>query len=595
MWQFFKYFFASILGTIVGFFVFALLGIFIMAASSSSSSDVVKIDENTILKLDLNQIIEENAPNDDSNPFKGLGNYSPFGSEPDKVGIVQVKDALKRAAADSKIKGIYLVANYPMVGYAQAEEIRNALINFKKSGKFIYSYGEVFSEKGYYLSSISDKIYLNPAGGMDFNGLSIEYTFFKGALDKLDIKPFIFKVGDFKSAVEPFIRDNMSDASRAQTVALTNSINDHVMNQIALSRNLQVSDIKKVADELGAYKPEGALKSKLITNVGYYDEFEAEMKKSVKIKATDKLEFVGLSKYLDAESVLPFNDSENRVAVLVASGEIVSGKNSDGQIASEDFIKDLKKLREDKKVKAIVLRIDSPGGSALASDIMWREIQLTRAVKPVIASMGDYAASGGYYMAMGTDAIVAQPTTITGSIGIFGMLFNAEGFLKNKAGITHDAVQTNAHSTFPSVTHEMSDFEKDFLQRSVEKGYETFTSKAAQGRKMKLDQLKSIASGRVWSGIEAKANGLVDALGGVDDAVKLAAQKANLKDADYRVKFYPAPKDFFTKFLDKKSEETEAKILEAQFGTMAPYVMKFKKLQSQQGIMAKMPFDMEIK
>jgi protease IV len=586
MLQFLKY----VLATIVGLFLFTIVGFFILigigAAVGSSGKDAVSIKDNAVLKLDLNRPIVENV-SDEDNPFKNLG--GPFADGADNLGMVQLRDGLKRAAADSHIKGIYLQANYPQAGYSTLEEIRNALLEFKKSGKFVYSYGEMFSEKGYYLTSLADKIYLNPAGGMDFNGISAEVSFFKGALDKLDIKPIVFRVGEFKSAVEPYLRENMSDANKAQYKSLLGSLNDHIFGQIAKSRGMQVADLKKVADELTAYKPQGALSSKLITNIGYYDEFEAAIRKALKRDADDKIDYIGLTKFLKAESVIPYNDAENKIAVIVGEGAIIGSKADKGNIGSDDWVAELKKAREDKKVKAIVLRIDSPGGSALASDVMWREVELTKKVKPVIASMGDYAASGGYYMAMAADTIVAQPTTITGSIGIFAQFFNFENFLKNKLGITNDRVNTNAHSDFPTVTRDMDEFEKAWFQKSIEAGYESFTSKAAKGRKMNIDKLKSLAGGRVWSGLEAKQNGLVDVLGGLEDAIKIAAKKAKLKDGDFKTKYYPQPKGFLQEFLDNKEDETEAKILQAQFGDLAPYIKQLKAIKSREGALTLMP------
>lgn len=590
MLQFLKY----VLATIIGLLLFFIVGFFILAGIGAAvgSNDSVSLKDNSVLKLDLNRPIVENA-SDEENPFKSFG--GPFTDGTDNLGMVQLRDGLKRAAADSHIKGIYLQANFPQAGYSTLEEIRNALIEFKKSGKFIYSYGEMFSEKGYYLTSMADKIYLNPSGGLDFNGISAEVSFFKGALDKLDIKPVIFRVGEFKSAVEPYLRENMSDANKTQYASLLGSLNDHIFGQIATSRNLQVSDLKKVADELTAFKPQGALSSKLVTNLGYYDEFEAAIRRTLKRDADDKIEYIGFSKFMKAESAIPFNDSDNRIAVIVGEGAIVGAKADKGNIGSDDWVAELKKAREDKKVKAIVLRIDSPGGSALASDVMWREVELTKKVKPVIASMGDYAASGGYYMAMAADTIVAQPTTITGSIGIFAQLFNFENFLKNKLGITNDRVNTNAHSDFPTVTRDMDEFEKAWFQKSIEDGYETFTSKAAKGRKMNIEKLKSLAGGRVWSGIEAKQNGLVDVLGGLEDAVKIAAKKAKLKDGDFKIKFYPQPKGFFQEFLDNKEDEAEAKILQAQFGDLAPYIKQLKAIKSREGALTLMPEFIEFK
>eukprot|EP00388_Colpodella_angusta_P005030 GDKJ01015885.1.p1 GENE.GDKJ01015885.1~~GDKJ01015885.1.p1 ORF type:complete len:592 (-),score=135.55 GDKJ01015885.1:1276-3051(-) len=591
MLQFLKYVLATIVGLIVFSIVSFILVIGIAAAVGASQEDIT-LKDNSVLKLDLNHAIEENV-SDEENPFKDLG--GPFMDNNESIGMVQIREALKRAAADSHIKGIYLQAHYPQAGYAQLEEIRNALLAFKKSGKFIYSYGESFTEKGYYVSSVSDKIYLNPAGGMDFNGISAEVSFYKGALDKLDIKPVVFRVGEYKSAVEPYLRENMSDANKAQYSSLLNSINDHIFGQIAASRDITVAELKKVADELIAYKPKGALAAKLVTDVGYYDEFEADFKKKLKKESEDKIDFVSLSKFLKAESAIPFNDTQNKIAVVVGEGAIIGSKADKGNIGSDDWVAELRKARDDKKVKAIVLRIDSPGGSSLASDVMWREVELARKVKPVIASMADYAASGGYYMAMAADTIVAEPTTITGSIGIFAQFFNFENFLKNKLGITNDRVNTNAHSDFPTVTREMTDFEKDWFQRSVDAGYETFTSKAAKGRKMSIEKLKSLAGGHVWSGIEAKSNGLVDVLGGLEDAIKIAAKKAKLKEGDYKAKFYPQPKSFFEEIFDKKEDAVQAKIMKAQFGELAPYVKQIQDLKAREGLMTLMPEVIEFK
>lgn len=591
MLQFLKYVLATIVGLIVFSIVSFILVIGIAAAVGASQEDIT-LKDNSVLKLDLNHAIEENV-SDEENPFKDLG--GPFMDNNESIGMVQIREALKRAAADSHIKGIYLQAHYPQAGYAQLEEIRNALLAFKKSGKFIYSYGESFTEKGYYVSSVSDKIYLNPAGGMDFNGISAEVSFYKGALDKLDIKPVVFRVGEYKSAVEPYLRENMSDANKAQYSSLLNSINDHIFGQIAASRDITVAELKKVADELIAYKPKGALAAKLVTDVGYYDEFEADFKKKLKKESEDKIDFVSLSKFLKAESAIPFNDTQNKIAVVVGEGAIIGSKADKGNIGSDDWVAELRKARDDKKVKAIVLRIDSPGGSSLASDVMWREVELARKVKPVIASMADYAASGGYYMAMAADTIVAEPTTITGSIGIFAQFFNFENFLKNKLGITNDRVNTNAHSDFPTVTREMTDFEKDWFQRSVDAGYETFTSKAAKGRKMSIEKLKSLAGGHVWSGIEAKSNGLVDVLGGLEDAIKIAAKKAKLKEGDYKARFYPQPKSFFEEIFDKKEDAVQAKIMKAQFGELAPYVKQIQDLKAREGLMTLMPEVIEFK
>jgi protease IV len=596
MLQFFKY----VLATIVGLFLFIILGIFLLAGIGAAIGGDSKstVEENTILKLNLNRSIKDYVPKDDDPLSNLVGSFGDTAPEP--VGIVQIQKALANAKVDPNIKGIYLEATMPDAGYANLEEVRNALIDFKKSGKFLYTYGDFFIEKGYYLASVADKIYLNPAGLMDFNGLSAEYTFFKGALDKLEIKPVIFKVGTYKSAVEPFLLDKMSDASRQQSVSFLNSINDHVFQKIAAVRGLNVQQLHNTTDSLKAWEPEGALAAKLITNVGYYSELEATMQQKTSKKADEKLEFVSLSKYLDSK--LPLTDKYNasKIAVLTSTGEINTGQGSNETIGSDKFVENLRKLRNDDKVKAIVLRINSPGGSALASDIMWNEIQLARKQKPVVASYADVAASGGYYMGMGTDAIVAQPTTITGSIGIFMMLFNFENFLKNKLGITTDYVGTNAHSEFPSVSHQMSAFENEVLQKSTNQGYEEFTSKAAKGRKMPIEKLKSLAEGRVWSGTQAKQNGLVDQLGGLADAIKLAAQKAKLKEGNYAVRYEYSKKKWYETFFgsntdDEAEEKLQTKLLTQLLGKHSKLYTQYRNFIQHEGKVARLEYDIELK
>lgn len=583
-------FFKNVLSTFVGILLFTVVAFFLLIASligiAAASDDKVVIKQNTVLKLDLNKNIAENAPEDALNNIFDQGNAV--------LGLVQIKQAIADAKTDGNIKGIFLQAEYPMAGWASLKEIRDDLISFKKSGKFIYAYGEVYSEKGYYLASMADKIFLNPAGGMEFNGLGTQYTFLKGALDKLGVEPLIFKVGTYKSAPEQFTRKDMSEASRQQSKELLQNINDFVFDEIAQSRNLTRIQLNQWADSLMVEDSQKALKNKLITHLAYFDEFESEVKTALKIDKEKTIDYVGVSKYLKTESR---NDksSDNIIAVIVGDGDIVSGNGGEGSIGSDKISELLTKARNNKKVKAVVLRINSPGGSSLASDIMWREIQLTKKVKPVIASMSDYAASGGYYMAMGADSIVAQPTTITGSIGIFAILFNSEKLMSEKLGITFDGVGTNTYANFPSLTHGMSDFEKTKIQLGVNRGYETFTAKAATGRRMKIEDLKNVASGRVWSGIEAKKNGLIDRFGGLNDAIKMAAKTAKIKGDDYEIAYWPKPKNFLESIFDKANTEVSMRMLQSQYGAFLPYVQQLKQLQKYEGMQMRMPFEMEIK
>ncbi|GAB3259431.1 signal peptide peptidase SppA [Larkinella harenae] len=587
MRQFFKYVFATIIGLFVFTFITFLMLLAIGSAFSSASGDEITVKEKSVLKLNLNSPIREIGV---ENPFGGFG---PLKSTGDVIGLIDLKQALANAKLDPNIKGIYLQTEYPQTGWASLEEIRTALLDFKKSKKFVVAYGEVMTEKGYYIASVADNIYLNPAGALEWNGLDAEYTFFKGTFDKLGIKPEIFRVGEFKSAVEPFIRENMSEANKIQTTSFLNSLNDHFLTNVAQSRGLQVPVLKKLADDLSIQTAGDALRAKLVTKVGYYDEVEADMRKSLKIEEKKKIDFISLSKYGNAKKYVEEGNSKNRVAVIVTDGEIVTGKDEDN-IASDRVAEQIRKARLDDKVKAIVIRVNSPGGSALASDVMWREVVLANKAKPVIASMSDYAASGGYYLAMGARQIVAEPNTITGSIGIFGMLFNTEGFFKDKLGITYDRVVTNTYSDFPSFTREMSPFEKNVLQQSVNRGYEIFTTKAAQGRKIPVDSLKALASGRVWSGVQAKANGLVDELGGLDKAVQLAAKAANLKEGDYRVRYTPEKKNAVEELI-KAFTGNEEEQLQAKLGDLAPYVKYLKMLKRMEGTQARLPFGLDVK
>ncbi len=585
MWQFIKYVFA----TIVGLFLFSLLGFFLfigLAAALGSSEEKTNVEKNSVLKLNLNNSIQEVSVD---NPFAEL-----TGGQGDVVGLLDIKSALANAKLDPNIEGVYLDVQYPMVGWASAEEIRDAIIDFKKSKKFVYAYGEVMTEKAYYLASVADKIYLNPAGGMEWNGLSAEYDFYKGTLDKLEIKPLVFRVGEYKSAVEPFFRENMSEASKLQNQVLINTIFNHAVENIAKSRGISATQLKNLADSLSIDSPQDALQYKLITHVGYYDEVETSLKNELKLKEDDKIKFVGLSKYIKADKLIKDGPSDRRIAVIIGEGAIMSGKSNDGNIGSETIMEELRKARKDKKVKAVVLRINSPGGSALASDVMWREVQLTRKEKPVIASMSDVAASGGYYMAMGCDKIVAQPNTITGSIGVFSVLFNFEDTFRNKLGITFDRVNTNAHADWPSVTRDMTPFENNRLQKSTENIYAIFTRKAAEGRKMPLAKLQALASGRVWSGKEAKENGLIDEFGGLDKAIQVAAQAAKLKDGDYRIK-YPAEKNMVEQLINKLTGDAEEQVMQQKLGDFAPYLKVLKKLQQMQGTQARLPYDIVIK
>ncbi|NDK56712.1 signal peptide peptidase SppA [Pontibacter fetidus] len=586
MLNFLKY----VLATIVGLLLFAFISILILIgiAASAASDKEVKIVENSVLELKLDNPITERDPH---NPWQELG--FAFGGLSSTDGLDQIKASIRKAKTDDNIKGIFLNMRFVDAGMAKLEEIRNELIDFKKSGKFVVSYTDMANEKAYYLSSVADKIYVNPLGTMEFNGMSSEVYFFKGTLDKLDIKPQIFKVGEFKSAVEPFFLDKMSDPARLQMQSFLNSINDFQLRNIAKARNKTYEELKNISDNLLVRDAADAKKYGLITDVGYYDEAITYLKKKAGIKEDGKLELISFSKYKKAEGKKEKNSSKNRIAVIYAEGDIVDGKGDDDEIGSERYAEAIRKARLDDKVKAVVLRISSPGGSALASDVMWREIQLTRKVKPVIASMSDVAASGGYYLAMGCDTIVAHPNTITGSIGVFGIIPNIQGFMNNKLGITIDNVKTGKYSDVPTLTRPMTAFEQEVVQRQINQIYDVFTKKAAEGRGMTQDKLKEYASGRVWSGAEAKQRNLVDMFGGLETAIEVAAAKANIKN-DYRLTELPARKSFLEELVGDAGSQVKAQYVKAELGELYPLYNMYKKVEHLQGIQTRMLYNLSV-
>lgn len=582
MGSFIKFTFA----TVLGIFIFLILSMFILIGIGSLiGGDKVEVKDKSVLKINLSAPIQEREV---ENPFENL----PFpGGINAAVGLLEMKKAIAAAKDDPKIKGILLEGGMGRMGYATNEEVRQALRDFKKSGKFVYSYGEYYSESNYYTATIADSIFLNPEGIVEFNGISSEITFFKGALDKLEIKPEVFRVGEFKSAVEPFTRENMSEANRLQATSFLNSINQYVLSQVSDSRKLPLERVKVMNDSMLARSAEDAKALGLVSKLAYYDQVLHTLKNKTGVDKEEDISFVSLGQYKKAGKKESGEVSENKIAVIVAQGEINSGKGEDSdEIGSDKICEALRNARNDKKVKAVVLRINSPGGSALASDVMWREIQLTKKVKPIVASMSDVAASGGYYMAMGCDKIVAHPTTITGSIGVFGLMFNAQSMFKNKLGVTFDGVKTGVYSDLLTATRPLSDVEKQIIQKEVDKIYETFTQKAAHGRKMNVEDLKKVASGRVWSGLEAQKVGLVDELGGLDKAIELAAAQAKI-GKDYRLKLLPVEKEFFQKIMDQMNSQVKSKWLQTELGEWYPVVTQLKKLSRMEGVQARLPFD----
>jgi protease-4 len=584
-----KAFLSSCLGALTAMILFFLLMFMLIAGvvGSIGSKKEVAVAEKSVLHLELDAEINELQR---ENPFAGL----PIpGGDDHLIGILQLKDAISHAKDDSNIEGIYLDISYPAIGYSSAEEIRESLIDFRKSGKWVVSYATVMSEKAYYLASASDKVFLNPEGDVEFNGLTAEIGFYKKMFDKLEIKPEIFRVGQYKSAVEPFLLDKMSAENRLQLSELINSIYGHVIGKISESRNIPADKLKAISDKMLVRDGKTALANGLIDSLLYKDEFDSWMKGKLGIEEKKNIKLITYGKYRKSYST--YKKSENEIAVIVAEGTIMPGENngSDVMIAADTYVEQIRKAREDKDVKAIVLRVNSPGGEFRSSDMIWREIEMAKKEKPVIASMSDYAASGGYYIAMGCDTIVAQPNTITGSIGIFIMMFDMSNFLGNKLGITFDEVRTGEFGEMYTVTRPLTETEKNYWQRSLERHYDTFTGKAAQGRGVDTAAIKKVASGRVWTGTQAKANGLVDVLGGFDDAVKIAAEAAGVAD-DYKVKFYPKDKPFFEEFLNNMEENSQASAIRSELGDLYPWYQQFKKVKTYQGTQAVLPFELNI-
>jgi len=584
MRQFFKY----VLATVTGLALFALVGVVLLVAiiaAAASSDKEVTVASNSVLELTLDKPIGEREFNNPLSAFTG--------GQSSSIGLDELKATIRRATKDDDIKGIFLNLELVQGGMASLEEVRYELVQFKKTGKFIVSYTDAQSEKSYYLASVADKLYLNPQGTLEFNGLSSETMYYKNLFDKLGVQAQIFRVGSFKSAVEPYFRTSMSDSARLQTSSFLNSLNNSMLAEVAAARKITPARLKVISDSMLVHNADDAKRLGLVTDLGYYDQATDYMKGKLGVEKDAKLSLISLSDYSKADDE-EGSTSGNRIAVVYADGDIVTGKGGNESIGSTRFAEAIRKARLDKNVKAVVLRINSPGGSSLASDIIYREVMLTKKVKPIIASMSDVAASGGYFIAMGCDTIVAHPTTITGSIGVFGVLPNIEPFLRDKIGITTDRVTTGKFSDFPTITRALSPFEQQQFQNEINRIYADFTTKAAQGRKMPVERLRRLASGRVWSGTEAKARGLVDVLGSMDDALRIAARRADLKEGDYRIQKLPRQKSFAENLFSSFNEEAKLRMVREEMGPMYPMYQQYKKLSEMKGAQMRLPFEVNV-
>ena len=543
MGGFFKMFFASLLALII----FSVIGFFIFLAliAGLTSTDKPAIEKNSVLAISLSQpYLEQEVENP-------LATFS-SNDELTVPGLYDVVRLIRKAAKDDKVKGIYLLSGINPNGFAASEEIRNALIEFRKSGKFILAYSEMMNQKSYHIANVADKIYVNPKGFFDWTGFSSELFFLKGTLEKLNIEPQIFYAGKFKSATEPLRTDKMTDENKLQTSVWLGDLYSHFLLKAAEARKIDTATLHQLANEGSIKNPQDAVNNKLIDGVKYDDEIKDEIKEKLKLGKYDKINFVSINTYFKAGGYKKY--SGEKIALIYAQGNIIDGSGDQTQIASADYIKLIRKARLDKTIKAIVFRVNSGGGSALASETIWREISLAKKEKPVVVSFGDVAASGGYYISCAADSIFASPTTITGSIGVFGIIPNMEGFFKNKLGVTFDGVKTGPYADLGAIYRPMSDNEKKFVQRSIDEIYMSFKQRVADGRKKPVEFIDSIGQGRVWSGSRAIENGLIDKFGGLQDAVECAARMAKL--TNYRLREYPENQNFFDRLFGRSKENT---------------------------------------
>ncbi len=588
-----KQFFKFMLASMTGFFLGAILLFFLMLAiisglmMSVQGDKKVAVSDNSVLEINFEDPIKERTSN---NPFEDL-DFSNLKTDR-SPGLDQILKSIAKAKADDRIKGLFLNLTMIQAGMATIEEIRHALLDFKKSQKFIYAYSESYSQGAYYLASLADKIYIYPQGDLDFKGIRVNLMFFKGTLEKLELKPEIIRHGKFKSAVEPFMYDKMSPENREQISTFINGIWNNVLDGISTSRNISKSALQQIADSLSARKPEDALRLNLVDKIAFYDEVLSDLKKKTGLEEKENVKLVSLKKYTNA-FVKAEDFSAKKIAVIYANGDIVSGDGQDDQVGSTRIAASIRKARLDSTIKAIVLRVNSPGGSALASDVIWRETVLAQRAKPLIVSMGDYAASGGYYISCAADTIVARPNTITGSIGVFGLMFNAREMFKNKLGITFDGDKTGKYADLGDMSRPMSDEERAIIQEEVEKIYDTFITHVSEGRNISKAAVDSIGQGRVWTGTDAKRLGLVDVLGGLNDAIEIAAKKVNL--TTYRTIALPEQKEFFEQIMEDLNTEVKTSFTKQQLGESYIYYQKLNELVNEKGILAKLPISIEIK
>ena len=586
MKQFFKFMFASMLGFFLTLVLVFFLTIAMIASfASMASRDTVAIDKKSVLHLELTTEIVDRGGR---NPFDSF-DFMSF-SLSKSIGLNELLDQISRAKEDDNIKGIFLDISIIPAGWSTLHEVRQALDDFKESGKFVISYGEFYMQNAYYLGSVADEMYLHPEGAIDFRGINSELIFLKNMLDRLGIDPQVIRHGEFKSAGEPLFREDMSKENREQILSYTSAIWNNIISDIATSRGLTVNHITEVADGLKTRTAQTAMEYDMIDGIAYRDEIKAMLRERLAIEEDDDINLVSPEKYAKAPRPrsMQIPRTRDRIAVVYATGNIISGEGSESIIGSDRIAGAIREARLDDNVKAIVFRINSPGGSALASDVILREIKLATEVKPVVATMGDVAASGGYYIACAADWIIANPTTITGSIGVFGMVPNMQGFFNDKLGITFDNVKTNRFADLGSISRPLTNAERQIIQESIGQVYDTFIGHVARGRNLPVSVVDELGRGRVWSGVEAKQNGLIDEFGGLDAAIRKAAELAELEE--YRIKEYPIRKDFLTQIMEEFGG-VRTRIIKKELGEAYQYYRALQEVEQMTGILTRLPYD----
>lgn len=585
-------FLGNVLATIVGLFVFSIIaffGIIIIGAIAGSSDETVTVKNNSVIELDLSKV---------SLDYAGKTNYKDFNYfEAHHDGVTDILNAIEAAKTDDKIKGISILNNQSQLGLAQSKAVRDKLEDFKKSGKFVYAYANFYTQGEYYLNSVADQVYLNPMGEVDFKGLSSEIIYMKELQEKSGVKFEVIRHGKYKSAVEPFLAQEMSSENREQMTVLLNSVWSTIVEDIAKSRKLSIAQLNAIANTLGARTPDLALANKLVDKIAYEDEYHDMIRAKLKLDKKEKYDIVSITDYAKtAASTVEDYSKKDIIAVIYAQGEIAGGEGDVNVIGEGSIKRSLQEARENDDVKAIVLRVNSPGGSALTSELIWREIEITKKTKPVVVSMGNYAASGGYYIAANADRIFAEPNTITGSIGVFGMLPNMNQLGKN-IGINAEQVKTHDNASGYSIFEPIDENFKGYILESIEKTYATFLQRVADGRKMTTEQVDAIAQGRVWTGVDAQKLGLVDEIGGLDTAIKYAAKLG--KTNSYRTENFPeyekSFEDLLANFTGMAMFKTKEQLLKEQLGVEGFQMLEqIKRVKSRKGIQAMMPYEIEI-